>query len=73
MNRFDLLDGSELLVFECILKLGGTEMEAICFEEIGENVGEYIRNSMLLNRKVREKFRRISSFPLKKIVLLRLS
>ena len=45
-------------------------MEAICFEEIGENIGGYIKNIIILNRKVSEKFRRISSFPLKKIVLL---
>ena len=48
-------------------------MEAICFEMIGENIGGYIRNSILLNRKVCEKFRRISSHPLNKIILLRLS
>ena len=27
-------------------------MEAICFEEIGENIGGYIKNSIVLNRKV---------------------
>ena len=53
-----------------IFRLRGTEMEAICFEEIGENIGGYIKNSIILNGKVSEKFRRISNFPLKKIVLL---
>ena len=56
-----------------IFKLRGTEMEAICFEGIGENIGGYIKNIIILNRKVSEKFRRISSFPLKKIVLLLVS
>ena len=53
-----------------IFKLRRTEMEAICFEEIGENIGGYIKNIIILNRKVSEKFRRIFSFSLKKIVLL---
>ena len=35
-----------------IFKLRGTEMEAICFEEIGENIGGYIKNIIILNRKV---------------------
>ena len=53
-----------------IFRLRDTEMEAICFEEIGENIGGYIKNIIIVNGKVSEKFRRISNFPLKKIVLL---
>ena len=70
MNGFDLVDSSELLVLEYIFKLDGTEIEAVRFEEIEENIGGYIRNSILLNRKVCEKFRRISSLSMRKIVLL---
>ena len=62
MNRFDLLDGGELLVSEYIFKLGCIEMEISCFGEIGENKGGYIRNSILLDRKVCEKFRLIPVF-----------
>ena len=53
-----------------IFKLRGTEIEAICFEEIGENIGGYIKTIIILNQKFSETFRRISSFPLKKMVLL---
>ena len=53
-----------------IFRLRDTEMKAICFEEIGENIGGYIKNIIILNGKVSEKFRGISNFPLKKIVLL---
>ena len=49
MNRFDLLDSSELLVLEYVFKLGGTEIETICFDDIGENIGGCIRNNILLN------------------------
>ena len=35
-----------------IFKLRGTEMQAICFEEIGENIKGYIKNVIILNRKV---------------------
>ena len=45
-------------------------MEAICFEKIGENIKGCIKNIIILNRKVSDNFRRISSFSLKKIVLL---
>ena len=69
MNRFDLLDGSQLLVSEYIFKLGGTEMEATCFDEIRENIGGYIRNSILLNREFCEKFRRISNLFVRIVVL----
>ena len=52
MNRFDLLDGCKLLVLEYIFKLNGTEMEATCFDEIGENIGDISEiRSILLNRK----------------------
>ena len=46
-----------------IFKLRGTEMEAICFEEIGENIGEYIKNIIILNRKVSESFVGYPAFP----------
>ena len=45
-------------------------MEAICFDDIGENIRGYIRNSIVLNREVCEKFRRTSSLSLRKKIIL---
>ena len=70
MNRFDWLDGSEVLILKYIFKLGGTEMEAVCFDEIAQNIGRYTRNSRLLNGEICEKFRRTSILSVRKIILL---